>query len=170
MKARHKGTCQACGAVHKLPKGQLSNHGYKVQWNMFLGTCQGSGRLPYEKSCDYIKECISHAKNQIERINKEISKLNENQSNNSEFHLYKGNKEGYSWVKCEVKEKMIVLEDETKVNPLRYSLYGTDLEIAKKLDDKKVLWLNKQIKQIESYISWQEERIDNWKEQDLIEI
>lgn len=49
MAATHKGTCQACGRLQKLPKGRLSNHGYTVDWGFFQGVCSGAKALPLEE-------------------------------------------------------------------------------------------------------------------------
>lgn len=48
-KATHKGTCQICGAVHKVKaNGIIAMHGYKAA-GQYRGTCDGSYAVPYEK-------------------------------------------------------------------------------------------------------------------------
>lgn len=56
MKAKNEGTCQICGARQKLPGGLLAAHGYRVDYNQFIGVCPGSGHLPYEQSRDQLNE------------------------------------------------------------------------------------------------------------------
>ena len=48
-KATHKGTCQVCGRLQKLPAGSLSKHGYTVEWGYFSGVCPGAHELPLEQ-------------------------------------------------------------------------------------------------------------------------
>lgn len=55
-KATHIGTCQLCGARHKLPDGRIARHGYKVDIGMSYGTCHGSNRLPYETDKSVLEE------------------------------------------------------------------------------------------------------------------
>jgi hypothetical protein len=57
-KATHIGTCQYCGARHKLPDGQIARHGYKVEIGMSYGACHGSYRLPYETDKSVIEQEI----------------------------------------------------------------------------------------------------------------
>lgn len=76
-KGKHLGTCQICGAVQVVDiHGDLVKHGYTVKngWG-FVGTCQGSGKLPYEISKNFIpflmqtiSENIEASKNRIEDI------------------------------------------------------------------------------------------------------
>lgn len=57
-KATHIGTCQYCGARHKLPDGRVARHGYKVDIGMSYGACHGSYRLPYETDKSVLEEEI----------------------------------------------------------------------------------------------------------------
>jgi hypothetical protein len=50
-----------CGSLQKLPGGRLSKHGYTVAHGFFEGVCFGEGELPYEQSCDLVKESIARA-------------------------------------------------------------------------------------------------------------
>jgi hypothetical protein len=47
-KATHRGTCQCCGRLQKLPGGLLSKHGYTVDWGYFNGVCWGAHHQPLE--------------------------------------------------------------------------------------------------------------------------
>lgn len=50
-KATAKGTCQACGAVRRLPGGVVAKHGFSVMNGSQDGRqCEGSGELPLEQS------------------------------------------------------------------------------------------------------------------------
>jgi hypothetical protein len=60
--ATHRGTCQICGRVQKLPHGYLAKHGYTVEDWGFTGTCDGSGYLPFEESTDRIQAAIHRGK------------------------------------------------------------------------------------------------------------
>lgn len=169
-KAKNKGTCQACGAIQKLPSGTLSKHGYRVQWNMFNGTCPGSDRLPYELSCNLISQFIKNAKTQKESLLDKIKKLEEdNKSTKAVCLSYKREERG-KWVEVEVREKKIVFSDGHEASAFRYcySAYGSDVEIANKLKENRAYSYKRELKQVEEYIDWQEERLENWKEKDLL--
>jgi hypothetical protein len=75
MKATHTGTCQVCGRGQKLPSGQLSKHGYTVEWGFFSGTCPGSNHLPFEKSKDLIDGAIAGAEREIHCLEIESADL-----------------------------------------------------------------------------------------------
>ena len=75
MKATHKGHCQVCGAQQKLPNGVLSQHGYTVDWGFFSGVCGGAKALPYEQSCDLVKESIGWAGDALASTIKEAAAI-----------------------------------------------------------------------------------------------
>lgn len=54
---RFLGFCQICEAEQKLHGGKLVHHGYKRPgWGAIVGDCYGVGFLPYQKSCEQVKE------------------------------------------------------------------------------------------------------------------
>lgn len=60
-KATHRGTCQVCSRVQKLPNGVLAKHGYQVLGGFFEGVCFGSGHLPLEQDKTLVEESIRWA-------------------------------------------------------------------------------------------------------------
>lgn len=71
--AEYYGHCQACDRLQKLPDGFLAKHGYQVAnrgyGGYFSGTCKGSGHLPYEEDCQWIKNfLIPEAKTEEKRL------------------------------------------------------------------------------------------------------
>jgi hypothetical protein len=66
--ATHRGHCQLCGSLQKLPKGMLSLHGYTVAHGFFSGVCAGAKALPFEQSMDLVAEHVQRAKDAIKRI------------------------------------------------------------------------------------------------------
>ena len=73
--ATHIGECQVCGRIQKLPKGQLSKHGYTKQWGFFNGTCWGAEHLPFEQSIDLIEGAIKQANEQCAKLAVESESL-----------------------------------------------------------------------------------------------
>lgn len=66
-KATHIGTCQLCGCTQMLPNGRLAKHGYSVDYGYgFVGTCIGSGELPFEVSKDFIVKVVADIQKQID--------------------------------------------------------------------------------------------------------
>lgn len=68
MKSTHRGHCQLCGSLQKLPSGFLSLHGYKVEQGFFSGVCNGAKALPFEQSTQLIAQHVQLAKDRIARI------------------------------------------------------------------------------------------------------
>lgn len=192
-KATHKGTCQCCGAVQKLPNGVLSKHGYTVDWGYFNGTCSGAGSLPFEKSKDLVDSFIDSAKRQIERIKEEIEETAKSTDPTAVwFYKYTpatySTKSSYRWEK-----RGLVLnpnwqpddprwkawaweekdEDKRSVNRGSTGIgdMADNIEDAVRFENAKYIKaLERRIKGISDYIKWQEERIENWEEKDLIEL
>jgi len=162
-KATHYGICQACGAEQKLPNGTLSNHGYTVSWGFFEGVCPGSKKLPFELSCALVEQFINNAKRTIETFREEIVQYQENTSTKTMYLNIR------RWHKAEVVDGKVLFLDKS-VPASRLCLYGTDEQITKKLDEKRIKWLERQIKAVEEYIQWQEDRIANWEEKELTPI
>ncbi len=68
MKATRKGTCQVCGRGQKLPAGNLSTHGYTVDWGYFNGTCPGTGAEPLETSRALLDSAMLGLEAEAERL------------------------------------------------------------------------------------------------------
>lgn len=73
--ATHLGTCQICGAVHKVGKrsGRIAKHGYRVgrsaySLGRFHGECEGSHYPPLERNCDLLQRHIRQLERQLETL------------------------------------------------------------------------------------------------------
>tara|TARA_Y100001972_G_scaffold38677_1_gene47663 strand:+ start:4976 stop:5701 length:726 start_codon:yes stop_codon:yes gene_type:complete len=73
--ATHRGTCQICGAAHKVSKrtGRIAKHGYRHARNghsfgWFEGECDGSGRLPFEVDCVLLGRHIDQLEQQLDQL------------------------------------------------------------------------------------------------------
>lgn len=75
MAATHRGHCQVCGSLQKLPKGKLSLHGYTVAYGFFSGICTGARELPFELSCDLVKGAVARAKVALKSTQEEQAAL-----------------------------------------------------------------------------------------------
>lgn len=73
-KATHKGSCQCCGRLQKLPDGKLAKHGYVVAgYGYFVGVCRGAGYLPFEQSFDQVARYVREAKEVLARFETSIA-------------------------------------------------------------------------------------------------
>lgn len=91
MKATHRGTCQWCGAIQRLPDGRLARHGYTVRNHWQQGICPGSGHLPYELSAGLIAESVEHADAQLimnEQKQKAVQAIDPETSTKAWLHVY----------------------------------------------------------------------------------
>lgn len=78
-KSTHSGICQVCGRRQQLPDGRLAKHGYQVkhrgQGGYFIGTCRGSGCLPYEQAHDALDDDIVNAQEYRDSIQPRIDEM-----------------------------------------------------------------------------------------------
>lgn len=192
-KATHKGTCQCCGNVQKLPSGVLSKHGYTVDFGWFNGVCMGAGHLPFEKSTDLIERCIESAKQSIERLTAEIAEL-KTATDYVWLHIYVGartrNGSAYRWTKynrADIRVETYGDEGQFEKYHVEFEAYGyngprtkkhevgsyttnTLNEAITKSNESYAKTLQRQVEQAEKYIAWQQKRIEGWVEADLIEL
>jgi hypothetical protein len=57
--AEEKKICQVCGRPIKAGKGFIAHHGYKRPgWGWQTASCEGALYLPFEESCDRLREVI----------------------------------------------------------------------------------------------------------------
>lgn len=73
--ASHRGTCQVCGRLHKMPNGVMSLHGYTKDLGFFMGSCQGSFRPPYELDRKFVGKSIESAGGTLEELNGKIANV-----------------------------------------------------------------------------------------------
>ena len=72
--ATHRGTCQICGAAHKVSKrtGRIAKHGYRVGRSGYIGhfegECEGSHYAPLERNCDLLQDHIRQLERQLETL------------------------------------------------------------------------------------------------------
>ena len=178
-KATHQGTCQVCGRLQKLPHG-LSVHGYTTQFGFFSGTCRGTYGKPFEKSHDLISKAIEDAKKLIEKHGVEVWDL----SSRPKFIWTRSyNTKNQPWVKCgyEVVDGYIQLTGQTLSPPFVSSQCVNNLGLRKihlrnrnvndvvvDANQERVSYLRRTVKELESYIEWQEQRIADWKPTEII--
>jgi hypothetical protein len=59
LATRHLGHCQICEGEFKLHEGNMVHHGYRRPgYGNIVGDCYGVNNLPYEKSCELVKEYV----------------------------------------------------------------------------------------------------------------
>jgi hypothetical protein len=111
QKATHYGHCQVCGSRQKLPNGRLAKHGYTLEYGFFNGTCFGSNELPYELSCELVKEAKGRALARIDELTLRADTLrtadysNVNTAWQSVYFpatFARGARGGYRWLECEI--------------------------------------------------------------------
>lgn len=182
-KATHKGECQICGTVQKLPNGKLANHGYTVQWSKFQGTCPGSLELPYEQSCDLLKDRLPHVKREVEEMSAYYESLLQPATEPcshvkvylSELRLYdwykacltvvkqRNEASGYEWHEIHATYQSKG-KNKTEKLDLDYVLKSLSLlEIATVLNKQYATEYYKEINYTLSYLKWVQDRITNWQ-------
>jgi hypothetical protein len=186
QKATHRGECQICGRFQKLPNGRLSTHGYTVQWNMFQGTCPGSGELPYEQSCDLIKARLPWVKERVTEMNKYRKALLQPATEPKAYvRVWLRSVSSYTWLELRLTEvyhkneqsghewRTIMAkykdESEEKAQNVGSPYYEEPLlDCATRLNEEYVeRHYSKTIQETEAYLKWCEDRIANWEAKPL---
>lgn len=187
MKATHKGTCQWCGNVQKLPNGRLAKHGYTTRWNFFEGVCRGAEELPYEQSCELVKQSIKGAKEHKQSLLDEATKLRQPATEPKAWiheyvscHDRRRGEPSYRWVYTDIFRHEFTGRGSQwaytnhKGQPTLLEVYGVHsddpLEIATHFNRIRVGNLGLTIKQVDDYIATQQRRVDTWQPQELIEL
>jgi len=169
MKATHKGHCQVCGAQQKLPSGVLSQHGYTVDWGFFSGVCGGAKHLPYEQSCDLVKESIGWAEDALAKTVKEAAEVRAL----DDSHVWVEERTRVQWGST---KKQLRLVEVTKVEygcvfwmgaddkERKHDTYTrgdqTEPQYVNELHAKS---LDRKVAGLEQYIVEQQARVDAWK-------
>jgi hypothetical protein len=153
---------------------------------MFIGVCGGSGKLPYEVSCDYCKDCIESAKTGIKNCESQIAKLKALPIDNHVGQIYVYSKEKGKSIP--IREADLFWDPEGgrfKLGAImvrkddRIFIYNEHIigdpekamhEIAKKCRAMEIGIVVQRIAGLEDYIKWQQARVDNWKPQELVPI
>jgi hypothetical protein len=187
--ATHKGHCQICGSLQKLPKGRLSLHGYTVAHGFFSGVCSGARHLPFELSCDLIKNAIERASAALTAVLADQKELRTKpESPKAWVHHYVGfqgrNRSSYRWMQVEILTEEKALDSGRTYKVYSYlapSVVGSkvvegtvkkldgyyeandSLDVALKLNESRAKWLEHEVDSLRRYIAWQTRRVNSWK-------
>ena len=174
-KATHKGTCQVCGSVQKLPNGRLSKHGYTTRFSFFEGVCAGAGELPFEQSIDLIQGYIDDSRDCVETLHAELA--DPTYYINSYYHRGTGRMDKSEYRSVHVP---VDVEDAGKFNRACSSVIVNGVQypaqnnypagFVNQLISTTTYSHTRLIKQLNEYIEWQEGRITDWTPTDLIEL
>jgi len=68
-------TCQVCGREIKASTGLIAHHGYKRPYHAGWQTasCEGARYVPYEVSCDRLREVVELVRDFVSRQEKELA-------------------------------------------------------------------------------------------------
>jgi hypothetical protein len=177
-RATHRGTCQVCGRLQKLPAGKLSKHGYTKRWGFFEGTCPGAHYRPFEQAFDRIQVAIDRTKGQIADLQDQQAQLRGPiDSNLAPYHKYDPYLGGYyeSTVIVDLANGAIRLteksSDPSKPGKVhwgnQYGCFGTVEQAIRKLRDQRNDRIVRDIQRRNEYVQWQEKRIAEWKPGEL---
>lgn len=168
-KATHQGTCQACGALQKLPNGRLSTHGYTKRWGFFQGICQGTNELPFELSKDLIESCIVRANKQIADTEAEIARLlAPTEGPTAYVQTYFNGIHSWTTETIQKDGTRFFFErnrDGKREYPLNYSgeYPKTVAEFCTLSNARRAKDHQNIVRELRGYVSWQQKRIQDWK-------
>lgn len=192
-KATHDGHCQVCGSRQRLPQGVLAKHGYDVRFGFFNGTCYGSAHLPFQKDITLVHEAIGREEEHKARLvalaadyrNPEHSV---NSGDTAQWHEYipatwQTRRSSYQWREITITatpnaggwtDFTFVTHDGRVANLRQHciaSLVGganTVRDYVLALNELYAASLDRSIRDINHYLTWQRERIAGWKPTDLL--
>lgn len=185
MKATHRGTCQVCSRVQKLPDGKLAKHGYQVLGGFFEGVCFGSHNLPLEQDKALVEKSIRWAAENWIATSNEARKWDKPATEPKLwYHVWVPQTTRYipahySWQHCDLR----IGEDgyvQVQMNGKwkrgsTYSLYAKNaddlLRIATESHAKYIeQHLQPKMRELNCYCKNQQWRIDTWHKKPLIPI
>lgn len=185
-KATHKGECQFCEKIQKLPNGKLAKHGYKVIDSAFADTCLGSELLPYNQSC---KEIETQLIPQVQAIIVRLQSLVERVKEETDFchkKVYYPEYRCDSWTRGQIRERVNTGDTvwtgkhfeflhNNKFEPVpMYVLLeletNTVISVASYYNAKYIKHLQTQISECEQALARLQNRVTNWEEKELIAI
>lgn len=171
MAATHKGTCQICGRIQKLPKGLLSLHGYQVEWGMFNGVCDGATNLPYEQSCEVLKAHVARMNNHLEDMRRSRENIL-NSTVQDRVWIYEHNRKlrDFFWHTYPLhagKNGDFYYTDGAGNEKFGCSANYIEGYIKHQREERAqhIQW---SVDRLEKYIKGQQARIDNWKPAELL--
>lgn len=156
--------CQICARVIKLRRGRIAKHGYKVLDQQFIGNCPGSDHLPYEESCQLIKDWL------IPVLQSEINllkgKIQERQENTSLVTVNLSDEPIQIIRSIDGQRLGVEYLEPTKIRQA-FNICLPDAHlgieaIAKAYDLKAVARYSNRIEQLNKRIKNEEKRIQNW--------
>ena len=171
--ATHRGTCQVCGHVQKLPGGELSRHGYTKRWGFFSGTCPGSGWRPFEVAHDRIRGAITDTQQAIGRLEAESAALMaapiESPAASAPFLRYNAFARGRVETSVAVYEDprdggrgvRLVFPDGKVEYGITHGFRNVEVTVTKLREERRAR-IAQAIAQRAEYIAWQEQRIREW--------
>lgn len=185
-KATHKGTCQCCGSLQKLPGGKLSLHGYEVI-RIFRGTCMGSRHLPFEQSKDLIESAIAYALERRESISRNIgeaeaeSRMASAGGRQCWYHVYHSELSSRTKGAVYLWHRVTLIDgaEGTESRPFvkAYQIEGQEPErigghsdfpfFIRENNGYYVKEMREELKKVDKYVEWQRQRIKDWAPKEL---
>lgn len=183
--ATHKGHCQICGNLQKLPSGKLAKHGYTTRWGFFSGTCNGAGFLPFEQSTDRIEAAIAAARNRALGLRGQAIAVEDTTSavwvlERKPATWERGNRHGaQAWRLIPVEELTYAhnadgecIEVAGYVNSFTGRKERLDCHYGETVvsasNKRYAQTLRSEAAQFEEYVAWQTERIAGWAPAELL--
>lgn len=173
MKATHKGTCQICERIQKLPREKMSKHGYTVDFGYFQGVCHGASCLPFEESCEVLRAELIQVGRYITKQKKKIAELRTlaPKDNKSFMSLYHEGRPVIQQVTFYLDNDSLYFDTQYKKrqSPIRYGITTLHIESAVRQTNAK--YADHLAYLLKGTIRWAkraQERCDNWKHKPLI--
>lgn len=176
-RATHRGHCQVCNRIQKLPDGLLSLHGYTVVsrgWGgYFAGDCRGSRALPFERDKTLVEDSIKNALEQAELCRRHAADLLSKPADPSDCwrHHYqdRGYIRGYTWVRvCLLpgSEQHPGSHPKYKIGDETHTIRNTFRSLqdaAERGNHQYASHLEAQAKQLDHFVTFQRDRLKTWR-------
>lgn len=186
-KAEFQGECQVCGRTQKLPNGKLSNHGYMKRWGFFEGVCWGAKHLPFEQSKALVDEAIARVEKDKAELEEEAERRGKSVDPNdvvcSCYVDFLGRWSGYKEINGKIEQRVAAVIEGREIfnyffvgvyanRPVeqRIDCYGPPYGMAgviKHLNEQEAQRIRRRIEQLQSYLSWQRQRVKDWEKKPL---
>jgi hypothetical protein len=176
-RSTHRGSCQLCGHVQKLPAGRLSVHGYHKTWGYFSGTCPGSRHLPFEQSADLLAQAIGRTLDASARLEAEAQATTDD-AEHVWLHEYVPSngflKARRVWHKLPVASVEHVhglvswVDEQGKRHQMQHAVYGEPWVSGS--NKRRVEHVRREIAGLLRYAGWLAERVRDWQPAALLPV
>ena len=158
-------TCQICARPIFAETGVIAHHGYQRPegWHSQTASCVGARHVPFEVSCDALRDHVEKMGDQIRRMETNRADLAADAIPATFTWTYYDRSLGYSRQAQRSKSVSLTAENFATVKTENSSVFMThSLHSYQEAKDRDLRERDQNIKSLREYCEWQESRMASW--------